>query len=74
MIGYFYDIEENAMSAISAIDAHFGYPAEGMVTKSYTEHLPWGDGWAIMADDSIVAVLGDAVELPEIDELTTNND
>ena len=69
MTGYLYDNEQAAAEAVAAINTRFGIPVSpNSVTRTYTDYMRWGDAWAIMADDSLVAVLGDAVELPVIEE------
>lgn len=69
MTGWIYNTEGDAANAVAAINKHYGFPLSAdAVTQTYTNYIKWGDGWAIMADDSLVAVLGDAVELPELND------
>jgi hypothetical protein len=66
--GYIFDTEAEARSAIAAIDAHYSDQLDGVRTVNWTTCHEWGDAWVIFADASLVDVLGDAEELPEIDE------
>lgn len=59
--GYYYSDEVAALAAIDAVNAYYGCPMEGVET--WTTYTDWGEGWAIMADDSLVAVLGEADEI-----------
>ena len=69
MRGWIFDSEQDAVTAIADINAYFGIPVSpDSVTQTYTEYLPWGDAWAIMEDESLVWLLGDAVELPELND------
>jgi hypothetical protein len=64
--GYYYTDEQAAMDAVALVNAYYGCPMEGVET--WTTCQAWGEGWAIMADESLVAVLGDAVILPKIED------
>ena len=66
--GYIFDTETEAQSAIAAIDAHYSDQLDGLRTVHWTSYHSWGDVWVILADASLVDVLGDAEELPEIEE------
>jgi hypothetical protein len=64
--GYYYTGEQDAMDAVALVNAYYGCPMDGVET--WCGHQSWGDGWAIIADESLVAVLGDAVILPKIED------
>ena len=59
--GYYYSDEVAAIAAIDVVNAHYGCPMAGVDT--WTTYQAWGDGWAIMADESLVVVLGEGDEL-----------
>jgi hypothetical protein len=61
--GYYYTDEQAAMDAVALVNAYYGCPMAGVET--WCVYQSWGDGWAIMADDSLVVVLGEPVILPE---------
>jgi hypothetical protein len=61
--GYYYTEEQAAIDAVVLVNAYYGCPMEGVETWcAYTSH---GNGWAITADESLVAVLGEPVILPK---------
>jgi hypothetical protein len=64
--GYYYTEEQAAISAVALVNAYYGCPMEGVET--WTTCQAWGEGWAIIADESLVAVLGEAVILPQIED------
>jgi hypothetical protein len=69
MLGYLYDTEILAQAAVAEVNAYYGIPVSpDAVTQTYTDFIAWNDKWAILFDDSLVAVLGDAVELPIIED------
>lgn len=61
--GYYYNDEVAAQAAVNAVNAYYGCPMEGIDT--WTTYQAWGDGWAIMADESLIVVLGEPYELPD---------
>jgi len=69
--GYIFDTEAEARSAIAAIDTHYSDQLDGVRTVNWTNCHPWGEAWVIFADASLVDVLGDAVELPELPDTET---
>ena len=69
MTGYLYDNEQAAAEAVAAINTRFGIPVSpNSVTRTYTDYMRWGDAWAIMADESLEAVLGEPIVLPVIED------
>ena len=64
--GYYYTDEQDAIDAVALVNAYYGCPMDGVET--WCAYTPHGDGWAIIADDSLVAVLGDAVILPTTED------
>jgi len=66
--GYIFDTETKAQSAIAAIDSHYAEQLDGVRTVNWTNYHEWGDVWVIFSNDTLIPVLGDAVDLPEIDE------
>jgi hypothetical protein len=64
--GYYYTDEQAAIDAVVTCDTYYGCPNEA--TEHWCAYQEWGDGWAIIADESLVVVLGQAVDLPIIEE------
>jgi hypothetical protein len=64
--GYYYTDEQTAMDAVALCDTYYGCP--NAAATHWCAYQSWGDGWAIIADESLVAVLGDAVILPKIED------
>jgi hypothetical protein len=64
--GYYYTEEQAAIDAVALVNAYYGCPMDGVET--WTTCQAWGEGWAIIADESLVAVLGDAVILPKTED------
>jgi hypothetical protein len=63
VIGYYYTTEQAAIDAVALANAYYGCPMEEVET--WCAYQSWGDGWAIIADESLVVVLGEPVILPE---------
>ena len=61
--GYYYNDEVAVDAAVDAVNAYYGCPMEGVET--WTTCQAWGEGWAIMADESLIVVLGEPYELPD---------
>lgn len=68
--GYYYTDEQAAMDAVALVNAYYGCPMDGVET--WCAYQSWGEEWAIIADDSLVPVLGESDELPEIDTFGTD--
>jgi hypothetical protein len=64
--GYYYTEEQSAISAVALVNAYYGCPMEGVET--WCAYQSWGDGWAIIADESLVAVLGEPAILPTTED------
>jgi hypothetical protein len=62
--GYYFNTEKDAMDAVASVNTYYGCPMEGVET--WCGYQAWGDGWAIMADASLVDVLGQPQVLPEL--------
>lgn len=61
--GYYYTDEQEAIEAVASCDTYYGCPTEA--TEHWCGYQPWGDGWAIIADESLIVVLGEPFELPD---------
>ena len=64
--GYYFETEQAAMDAVALVNAYYGCPMERVET--WCDYTPYGDGWAIVADESLVVVLGEPVILPKIED------
>jgi hypothetical protein len=64
--GYYYTDEQAAMDAVELCDTYYGCPNEA--TEHWCVYQSWGEGWAIIADESLVAVLGEPVILQKTED------
>jgi hypothetical protein len=69
MVGYYYTEKQAAIDAVALVNDYYGCPMDGIET--WTTYQEWSDGWAIMADESLVVVLGEPIELPKENEQAT---
>lgn len=69
MKGYLFNSESEAQAAQNLCDDHYSIPASpDSETLHWVAYEAWGDAWAIMADESLVVVLGEPFELPIIED------
>ena len=65
VIGYYYESETDAIAARDACNDYYGCPIGDMV--NWCSYESWGNGWAIIYDESLRTVLGEPIVLPVID-------